>query len=50
MAKIGRKFYARRSDVLALVDRLSVVQEAKRQKPAKRETADEAYLRLVGRR
>ena len=48
VAKIGRKFYARRSDVLALVDTLAVAQA--RKKPAKGESADEAYLRMVGRR
>jgi len=48
VAKIGRKFYARRSDVLALVERVGVAKE--RAKPAKRESADEAYLRMVGRR
>ena len=48
VAKIGRKFYARRSDVLALVERLSAVPG--RAKAPKRESADEAYLRLVGQR
>ncbi len=48
VAKIGRKFYARRSDVLALVERLGEAQV--RATPVKGESADEAYLRLVGRR
>jgi hypothetical protein len=48
VAKIGRKFYARRSDVLALIEKLATVQTRKR--PAKGESADEAYLRMVGRR
>ena len=48
VAKIGRKFYARRSDVLALVERLGA--SAARAKPAKGETASEAYTRMVGRR
>lgn len=48
VAKIGRKFYARRSDVLALVDKLGSVQVAT--KPRKEESADESYLRLVRRR
>ena len=48
VVKLGRKFYARRSDVLALVDRLGA--EQARRTPVARESADEAYLRMVGRR
>jgi len=48
VVKLGRKFYARRSDVLALVDRLGA--EQARRTPAPRESADDAYLRLTGRR
>jgi hypothetical protein len=48
VAKIGRKFYARRSDVLALVDKLAVVQA--RKAPVKGESAKDAYLRLAGQR
>ena len=47
VAKIGRKFYARRSDVLALVEKLAVGQT--RRTPAKGESAAEAYRRLVRR-
>jgi len=46
--KLGRKFYARRSDVLGLVDKLGAQQA--RRSPAASESADEAYLRMAGRR
>jgi hypothetical protein len=48
VVKLGRKFYARRSDVLALVDKLGA--EQARRRPVPNESAAEAYLRLVGRR
>ncbi len=48
VAKIGRKFYARRSDVLALVERVGAAQA--RARPSKGESADDAYRRLVGKR
>jgi len=47
VAKIGRKFYARRSDMLALVERVGAAPE--RAKPVKGESAAEAYVRMVGR-
>ena len=48
VVKLGRKFYARRSDVLGLVEKLGAQQAART--PAARESADEAYLRMAGRR
>ena len=48
VVKLGRKFYARRSDVLALVEKLGAQQA--RRSPMFHESADEAYLRMAGRR